>query len=174
MSLLQRLIEPPEKALQVLEVPRPSPPASAWGAREPKEKHEATFVLGIGKRWLRWNGQPPQTPQTPLQRAKSTLASGDYVGARAIVAEALLATPGDPELRRFAEVIAPPQVLSASMDGPRSAQAANRQWLKEHGDSHAGQWVALHEGRLLAAASSLEEVRQEVGSTSGIFVTRIF
>ena len=117
---------------------------------------------------MRWNAA------SPLQRAKATLAAGDYVQARALVAEALQNTPHDQELHRFAQIIAPPRVLAAKKAVSSEGQAANRLWLRQNSADYAGQWVALRDGQLLAAAPDLSVIQEQLGSVKGIFLTRIF
>ena len=49
---------------------------------------------------------------------------------------------------------------------PGAATPATEQaWLREHRAEYAGQWVALHEGHLLASARSAEELFSAVDRT---------
>lgn len=76
----------------------------------------------------------------------------------------------EPSLLRWRSLLAPPRVTTAQRrDTDRRREYA---WLRTHGSEYRGQWVALDDGRLVAAASSLQELRERLkhGSASFPFV----
>lgn len=165
MTLLQTLtnsydgVSLREQVFQAFRTQPKTQPQKAWDERE---------LLDLPKRKVSWSGA------TSAENAKRVLASGDYRGARHIVAQELKKSPQNEDLKQLARVIAPPRVLSIRSNVSNDSLAANRQWLKNQSESYAGKWVALRDGSLVAAATDLEEVKQQAGNLSGLFITRVF
>lgn len=68
----------------------------------------------------------------------------------------------DPRIARLRKVLAPPTLrVSQKRDTDRSL---DYQWIRDHRQEYRGRWVALHEGRLLAAAASLRGLLEELKS----------
>ncbi len=63
-------------------------------------------------------------------------------------------------LRRLLVVLAPPVVRRRTP--ARAGGAANIEWLRRHAGAHAGKWVALAHGELLAADESLAALRRRL------------
>ena len=70
--------------------------------------------------------------------------------------------PDHERIQRAAQVLAPPVVRAVR---PSRARGLNTSmvWLEEHANQYRGQWVAVREGQLLAAAESLEELMPIIG-----------
>lgn len=119
---------------------------------------------------------PPAEPGTSLQ-AKADLASGRPAAAIELMLRRLLADHRvlaarkladavplnqalDESLRRLLVVLAEPVVRRRLPAGPKDAD--NIEWLRRNAGSHAGRWVALADGRLLAADESLAALRRKV------------
>jgi len=54
-----------------------------------------------------------------------------------------------------------------------AAIQANRAWLKTHRQDYAGQWVALRDGHLLAAAPSFDQLVAHVDETHDVLMTKL-
>lgn len=66
----------------------------------------------------------------------------------------------EPSLRRWRSLLAPPRVTAAQRrDTDRRREYA---WLRTHSLEYRGQWVALDDGCLVAAAPSLRELRERL------------
>ena len=80
--------------------------------------------------------------------------------ARSVLHDALAAHPKDEELLRLWSLLAPPRVRRRRLlDADRTKDF---RWLAENGAKHHGCWVAIHEGRLLAEATSLDALLERV------------
>jgi hypothetical protein len=66
--------------------------------------------------------------------------------------------PDHERLQRAARVLAPP-VVRRSQKPRIKGLAASRNWFRDHASLYRGQWVAVREGKLLAAAASLKELK---------------
>ena len=64
--------------------------------------------------------------------------------------------------QRAARVLAPPVVRAVRAPRARGLDASMA-WFDEHASQYRGQWVAVREGQLLAAAESLEELMPVIG-----------
>jgi len=113
-----------------------------------------------------------ERPATDFLRAiHLALAAGAHMAARNLATQGTARYPDDPELEKYARVLAPPRMLPNS---PRSNSGlrANRDWLMANGAKYRGQWVALRQGELLGVGDSLHALINEVGSTDGILFTK--
>src|SRR5262245_22271123 len=63
--------------------------------------------------------------------------------------------PNHDRLQRAAKVLAPP-LVRRSQKPPIKGLAASRNWFRDHASAYRGQWVAVREGELLAAAATLK------------------
>jgi len=70
--------------------------------------------------------------------------------------------PGHERVQRAARVLAPPVVRAVRAPRARGL-GASMAWFREHASRYRGQWVAVREGKLLAAARSLEELTAVIG-----------
>ncbi len=100
------------------------------------------------------------------------LKAGSHLAARGLAARGARLYPDHGELNRMALVLAPPSVIRV----PRSNHlnlAANLKWLRTESAGLKGQWVALDGGKLLASASSAEQLKAKVEDTRGLMITRV-
>lgn len=114
--------------------------------------------------------------------AKAALAGRNYLEARKLVVQGLEVFPFDESLQRLSTLFAPPQVTILSSEiaenapiGPTlSSQEKNQQWVRQHGATYRGLWVAVCEGQLIGSASSVKELSERVADLSRALVTKIF
>jgi hypothetical protein len=93
------------------------------------------------------------------QRLRSLLLEGRILDAQDLLATAGPDVPIHPKLR---EVLAPAQARKSDVrDVDRSADFA---WLRANGARHLGQWVAVKDGCLAAAAPSLKQLRAQLNA----------
>jgi Arc/MetJ-type ribon-helix-helix transcriptional regulator len=140
------------KALQVLQQQdkdRPTPPADMPEA-----------------------GSPPQSPDDYLQALAHALRTGEFGRARQVAMDGAARYPAHAELAKSARVLAPPTVTIAPRKHTANIQA-NRAWLKAHRQDYAGQWIALHDGHLLAAAPSFDALAAQVDATPDVLMTKL-
>lgn len=66
----------------------------------------------------------------------------------------------DREINRLRKILTPPTIRKT----PRrdSDRRSDYEWIRANEEAYRGQWVALDEGRLLAAATSLRELREQL------------
>ncbi len=113
------------------------------------------------------------SPATALRHIRALLARGEYQEASRAAESAASEYPGNPELERYARLLAPP-VIGPSHSADAGDIAADKRWLKEHAAEFQGKVVALRDGQFLGAAPTVEALQREVGSLKGCFVTRVF
>ncbi len=72
--------------------------------------------------------------------------------------------PAHTDLHYWAQVLAPPQVVSQTPVAEETGQAretgqqASAHWFKTQADRYRGQWVAVQDGQLLATATTRQAV----------------
>jgi hypothetical protein len=93
-----------------------------------------------------------------------------HLRARELATEGHQRFPDDPELARYAYVLAPPKVLNAHLP-PDPSVELDIQWLREHMDEYRGQWIALKNGKLMAHAPTIAQFRAELPSEKGLLIT---
>src|SRR5262245_17575316 len=96
----------------------------------------------------------PALPEA-LERLQDLVFAGDVEAARALVEQMSARWPEAEQLATYARVLAPAH-SSCEPGGPGWVLDADREWLRRHAHEHAGSWVALYGGRLLAAEPRLE------------------
>lgn len=80
--------------------------------------------------------------------------------ARKLLAALPLEYLSDPLLLRLLKTLAQPIVkTSQKRDVDRQK---DYEWLRDHAQEYTGQWVALHEGQLLAASETLRDISEKV------------
>jgi hypothetical protein len=117
-------------------------------------------------------GAPPQSPDDYLRTMAQALHTGEFGRARQVAMDGAARYPDHAELAKSARVLAPPTVTIS----PRKHTAnipANRAWLKAHRQDYAGQWIALRDGHLLAAAPSFDALAAEVDATPDVLMTKL-
>jgi hypothetical protein len=108
----------------------------------------------------------PADVEKELDRLSRMLERGQVEEARRFANELQQRWPESDRARVLARVIAPPttrirpETRSKRLDRERA-------WLREHSHEYPGRWLAVSEGRLIAADPSLHEVLAEVRKTVG-------
>jgi hypothetical protein len=100
----------------------------------------------------------PETDTRPYAERIRELVEQDRVGAaRQLLAEALEKGDHGEDLSGWQRVLAPAKILrvGGELDIDRTPDF---QWLKDHGETYRGQWVALFGGELLAHGENLKEL----------------
>jgi hypothetical protein len=115
---------------------------------------------------------PPQSADAYVRAIAHALATGEFGRARQVATEGAARYPEHPELAKSARILAPPSVARAHR--PHTADIkANRAWLTAHRQDYAGQWIALHDGHLLAAAPSFDALVAQVDETRDVLMTKL-
>lgn len=131
-----------------------------------KKKDEHAFLEAL--KGIEWQNRPPADF---VRAARLALKTGAYAVAHQISVEGTKHYPDDPEIRKYARVLAPPETRIGKPISD-SKHWANREWLKDHGSEYSGQWVAVRDGKLLGAAGSLKELARRVGDTKDVLLTK--
>jgi hypothetical protein len=95
-----------------------------------------------------------------------------HLRARELATEGHRRFPDDPELARYARVLAPPQVLRADLP-PDPSGTLDILWLRAHADEYHGEWIALKDGQLVAHAPTVRELKAQVPSFDGLFLAEV-
>jgi len=95
-----------------------------------------------------------------------------HLSARELAVKGHQRFPEDPELARYAYVLAPPRVVNAHLP-PDPSGTLDILWLREHVDEYGGQWIALKDGKLVAHAPTARELKEMLPSLKGLFLTGI-
>ena len=115
-----------------------------------------------------------RTPQELLQTIRWALALDAPLLARRLSEQGVKRYPENDELQEVARLLSPP---TATVSQPITAPNlnANQEWLLINRDSYQGQWVALKDGVLLAAAASFPALLNDVGDikSKGILATKV-
>jgi len=77
--------------------------------------------------------------------------------------------------QQAAVVLAPPQILGTHPAKPTSL-SASQEWLKNNATQYKGKWVAVGNGKLLGAATSLKELQKQtttLGQNPGTIIVKV-
>ncbi len=98
-----------------------------------------------------------------LARIRDLLEHERVSEARGVLQEALVSRPHDEDLLRLQSLLAPPHVRKSgtTLDTDRTKDF---QWLSDNASTHRDRWVAIHEGQLVAEATSLDELLERVSA----------
>jgi hypothetical protein len=132
------------------------------------ESEDESVFLSIAKA-IDWTVRPREDL---LRGVRLALRVGAFLKARELSSEGIKLYPHDSELQKYARLLAPPKVVRSDL-APTLSVKTNRNWLKEHAQSHKGRWVALRNGELQGVANSLEELVEQLGDTKGMLLTRV-
>ena len=122
------------------------------------------------------NGSSTRTSDDYLGAISQALENDDPVSARRLALEGTQRYPEQTELKKYADVLAPPSgQVTPSSPQSRAAVKADHAWVKAHGEEYRGHWIALQSGHLLSSSPSFDEVMAEVGDVRGrnIYITKI-
>jgi hypothetical protein len=129
--------------------------------------NEALFVRASTQ--IRWSQRPAADF---VQAVHLALSAGAHVHARLLATQGAKLYPDHPELCKIAHILAPPRVVKTGMP-PDPSLRANREWLRANRARYHGQWVALRDGRFLASANTIAEIRSQVSNLEGTLITRV-
>lgn len=115
-----------------------------------------------------------RAPADLMRAVKLALEAGAHLAARQLAIEGAERYPNDPQVQKYARLLAPPKVVSSKVRSDRRQRKANREWLRAHGNEYSGRWVAVRNGELLGASDSLEELTRRVGDTGDVLLTRVY
>jgi len=102
------------------------------------------------------------TPETFIEEIRRIMNSGTLRGAREVAEQGLALFPDHPKLQHLHHWLRPPEVRS--VPGPNYWDPTpSYEWLKKNAHAYRGKWVGLHNGELVAAADTMEEVLQAFG-----------
>ncbi len=110
--------------------------------------------------------------RTPMLAIREALAAEDYYGARALAKQAHRDHPEDPELAVAAQVLAPPRVLRNDLP-PDPTIRINMDWMEHEAHNYSGQWVAVKDGQVVASASTVRALKEQVPDLKGHFVVKV-
>ena len=114
----------------------------------------------------------PATTETIIRAIAQALATGEFGRARHLALEGTACYPNHAALQQWARVLAPPTVHHVGHTQTSSLRAS-RTWLKAHWQDYRGQWVAVRDGHLVAAAPSFDAVIAHVGDVQDTLLTYI-
>jgi hypothetical protein len=128
---------------------------------------ERAFVQATGEiDWL-------QRPAADFARAvRLALAAGAHLLARNLADHGHRLHPRHEELATMAHILAPPRVVRTGLP-PDPSGRANLEWMRDHAAEYRGRWVALKDGVLLASAPTARELKSQLPTTDGLFLTRV-
>jgi len=101
------------------------------------------------------------------------LAAGAHYAARTLAATAAQQHPKSTELQKYNRILSPPKTLQSNLP-PDASIRTNHEWLRTNREQYSGRWVALHSGQLVAAANSLQELTEQLGTAPEILFTKVF
>lgn len=119
---------------------------------------------------LDWSQRPPEAF---LEAVRLALSTGAHMAARHVAQLGARRFPQHAELKRYAQVLAPPRLVRRGLPA-RPDLYANREWMRQHANEYRRQWVALRKGQLLATAESFEALAGQFPERAGILLTRLF
>lgn len=108
-----------------------------------------------------------------VNEVRLALENGAHATARQLATWGARRFPHDQELQKMATILAPPEIIDNALP-PVPSAAANQDWLRINAVDYRGQWVALRDGQLLAAGSSLLEMRRLLGSADAVMFAKVF
>lgn len=128
---------------------------------------EAAFLQAANR--IDWSRRPASDLDRGIRLA---LAAGAHLFARSLAAQGAKLYPRHPELQKMARILAPPRVVQRRLP-PDLSVRANQAWFVKHADKYAGQWVALEQGNLVAAATTVAKLRSQLNGLAGVLITKV-
>jgi hypothetical protein len=109
------------------------------------------------------------------RKLKSLLKEGAIQAAKSLLREQTASELGDPRIRKYQQVLEPADVRFTEKED-RNEVHNNNEWLsnEQNREKHRGEWIALHDGNLIAHADGYESLIEEVDETSDLLITQIF
>jgi hypothetical protein len=113
-----------------------------------------------------------RTPEDYLRGIQYAFRAGAHIYARQLAANGAVRYPEHQELQKYANILAPPTVVKAELPSGASL-SKNRDWLQNYRAMYRGQWVALKDGELVGVASTLQDLRDQIGRTKEVLLTKV-
>ena len=107
-----------------------------------------------------------------VQTVRLALAAGAHLLADRLADNGHHLHPQHEELAIMAHILAPPRVVRTYL-APDPSGRANSEWMDVCAAEYRGQWVALRDGIFLASAASARELKQQLPTIDGLFLTRV-
>jgi hypothetical protein len=107
-----------------------------------------------------------------VEAVRLALKVGAHLTALNLATRGVQHYPHNSSLQNMNRLLGPPRVLKTNLP-PTPSLKANREWIRTHAVEYRGQWVALQEGRLIARASSVRELKAQAESLEGLLITRV-
>jgi len=139
---------------------------SALFERAAKTRNEGLFLAGL--KIVSWENK---TASDYRRFVNLALEAGAHTAAQKIAEKGAGMHRDDIQLQKQARILAPPKVIERTQVSNPLSHRVNRDWLKTNRAEYRGQWVALHDGRLLGSASSLAQLRRLVQKDKAILFT---
>lgn len=113
------------------------------------------------------------SPEDFIRAMRTALERNDYGTAQQLSIQAVEHYPDHQELLKYAYVLGPPKVTVDKRTPYRDTEV-NQDWVRENRTKYRSRWVALRNGQLLASASSVDELVDQLSDTKGVFLTAIY
>jgi hypothetical protein len=105
------------------------------------------------------------------QAVQLALQIGAHLVARQLAVDGAARYPDSASLQKYARVLAPPNITRRTPAQP--GVKADIDWFRAHSAEYRGQWVAVKNGELLAAAPSLHDLQSQVPDLRTATITRV-
>ena len=105
------------------------------------------------------------------QAVQWALQIGAHLVARQLAADGVARYPDSASLQKYARVLAPPNITRRAPAQP--GVKADIDWFRAYRAEYWGQWVAVKNGELLAAAPSLQDLQSKVPDLRTATITRV-
>jgi len=116
-----------------------------------------------------------KSPEEFIQSMRTALGRGDLKTAQELAAEAVKIYPDRSDIQRCAYVLAPTKVTRKPSPPERGKMIqANLDWKKQNRDKYRSRWVAVRSGKLLADASSFDELVEQLDDIKEVLLTVIY
>lgn len=102
-------------------------------------------------------------PKSIKKEIDLELKKGHHDMAVKLASKGLQLFPADNELKKIADILAPPKVIQKNIPPSKGLQESMN-WLKENRSKYQGQWIALQDGILLGHAESREQLADVLGN----------
>jgi hypothetical protein len=107
-----------------------------------------------------------------VEAVRLALKVGAHLTALNLVTRGVQRYPQNSNLQKMNRLLGPPRVLKTNLP-PIPSLKANTEWIHTHAVEYRGQWVALQEGRLIASASRVRELKAQAESLEGLLITKV-
>ncbi|MCL1465633.1 DUF5678 domain-containing protein [Argonema galeatum] len=117
------------------------------------------------------------TPEDFIEEMRQALSSGNHTKAEQLSIQAIKHYPDNEDIKKCAYILAPAKAtVSKRNDIDREGLKKSREWVNQQriNRKYLNQWVAVQNGKLLAAANSIDELFERVSDTKNVLFTVIY